>query len=118
MILIIGGGIAGLAIGWRLAQAGEQVTVLEKGRLGRCASWAAAGILFPEAKQTAFGALTAVSHSLWPDFVTELEAITTAPQHTRRTTDFGANGRAQPAPGHRAIHGWHSPGTHHGTNHH
>jgi glycine oxidase len=88
MILIIGGGIAGLAIGWRLAQTGEQVTVLEKERVGRGASWAAAGILFPESKKTAFGALTAVSHSLWPDFVTELEDLTNMSLDYRRHGDI------------------------------
>ena len=43
--LIIGGGSIGLAIGWKLARRGEQVTLLERGRVGREASFAAAGML-------------------------------------------------------------------------
>lgn len=42
---MIGGGIIGLAVAWRLARAGLSVRVLEKNRLGREASWAAAGVL-------------------------------------------------------------------------
>ena len=45
--LIIGGGIVGLGIGWKLAQRGESVTILERGAAGREASWAAAGLLAP-----------------------------------------------------------------------
>ncbi len=43
--VVIGGGIIGLAVAWRLARAGLSVTLLEKGRVGREASWAAAGVL-------------------------------------------------------------------------
>ncbi|MCH8885544.1 MAG: glycine oxidase ThiO [SAR324 cluster bacterium] len=45
--LIIGGGVIGLAIGWKLLLRGEPVTLLEKGDTGREASWAAAGMLAP-----------------------------------------------------------------------
>lgn len=48
--LIIGGGIIGSAIAWRLAGEKVRVTVLERGRLGREASWAAAGMLTPQAE--------------------------------------------------------------------
>ena len=34
MIAIIGGGVCGLGIGWRLAQAGRAVTVFDRGRAG------------------------------------------------------------------------------------
>ncbi len=44
---IIGGGIIGTSIAWRLAQAGLDVTLLEKGQLGTEATWAAAGMLAP-----------------------------------------------------------------------
>ena len=33
-VAIVGGGVAGLAIGWRLAQRGASVTVYERGRAG------------------------------------------------------------------------------------
>ena len=46
-IVVIGGGIIGLAIARRLCQSGSAVTVLEQHRTGRGASWAAAGMLAP-----------------------------------------------------------------------
>src|SRR5258706_16146257 len=42
-ILIVGAGVAGLAIGWRLASAGVEVEILERGLAGRGAPWASAG---------------------------------------------------------------------------
>ncbi len=45
--LIVGGGIIGLFTAWELAQAGHKVAVLERGELGREASWAGGGILCP-----------------------------------------------------------------------
>jgi glycine oxidase len=53
--LIIGGGIIGSSIAWRLAREGVIVTVLERGRLGREASWAAAGMLAAQADTNAPG---------------------------------------------------------------
>lgn len=47
---IIGGGIIGLGIGWQLQRRGVEVTLLEKGRVGRESSWAAAGMLAPYAE--------------------------------------------------------------------
>ncbi|MDE0017553.1 MAG: FAD-dependent oxidoreductase, partial [Candidatus Poribacteria bacterium] len=50
-ILIIGGGVIGLGIGWQLAKAGvSSVTIHERGQAGRGASWAAAGMLGPIAE--------------------------------------------------------------------
>ena len=46
-VLVIGGGIVGSAIAWRLAKDGLAVTLLEKGAIGREASWAAGGMLTP-----------------------------------------------------------------------
>jgi glycine/D-amino acid oxidase-like deaminating enzyme len=45
--IIVGGGIVGGAIAWRLAQAGAAVTLLDAGVLGGEASWAGAGMLAP-----------------------------------------------------------------------
>ena len=50
--VIIGGGVMGLSIAWELARAGRQVTLLERGALGREASWAGAGILPPPTSQS------------------------------------------------------------------
>ncbi len=53
-ITIIGGGIAGLSIGWRLLQQGHNVTLFEKGQVGSEASSAAAGMITP-ASEVRFG---------------------------------------------------------------
>jgi glycine oxidase len=79
--LIVGGGIVGLAIGWRLARAGRGVAVLERDAAGAppsCASWAAAGMLAPLAEagfdEPALLALSRRSLEMYPAFVQELEA--------------------------------------------
>jgi len=46
-VLVLGGGIVGSAIAWRLAKDGRSVTLLEKGEIGRESSWAAGGMLTP-----------------------------------------------------------------------
>jgi glycine oxidase len=48
--LVIGGGIIGSSVAWRLASDGVQVSVFERGRLGLEASWAAAGLISPQAE--------------------------------------------------------------------
>ena len=48
MIAVIGGGICGLGIGGRLVQAGQEVTIFERGFAGKEATWAAAGMLAPQ----------------------------------------------------------------------
>jgi len=54
-VVIIGGGIIGSSIAWRLAREGATVTVLERGRLGKEASWASAGMIAPQAEAQAAG---------------------------------------------------------------
>ena len=46
-VIVIGGGIAGLATARELLQAGASVTIIERDVCGREASWAGAGILSP-----------------------------------------------------------------------
>ena len=48
--IIIGGGIIGLSLGWQLARKGEDVAIYESGRAGTGASYAAAGMLAPQAE--------------------------------------------------------------------
>jgi glycine oxidase len=76
--VVIGAGVIGLGIAWRLAQAGCAVSVYDRAAAGHGASWAAAGML-AAAVETEPGeerllALTLASQSLWPDFARELEA--------------------------------------------
>lgn len=77
-IIIIGGGVIGLGIGWQLAKAGATVTVYDRSQAGRAASWAAAGMLAPlaEAHTEEPELLKLGSQSLarYPQWVDELEA--------------------------------------------
>lgn len=78
---IIGGGVNGLAIAWRLAQAGCSVDVFDAGAIGpgtRGATWAAGGMLAAnveaEPGEEALTALCLDSQQRWPAFRDELEA--------------------------------------------
>ncbi len=75
-IVIIGGGVCGLSIGWFLARAGQSVTICEASQAGRGATWAAAGMLAPqiEAKPGSENLFPLLRDSLhhWPDFAAEL----------------------------------------------
>ena len=77
-IAIIGGGVIGLGIGWQLAKAGATVTIYDRSKSGRAASWAAAGMLAPlaEAHSEEPGLLKLGCQSLehYSQWVTELEA--------------------------------------------
>ena len=74
---IIGGGVIGLSIGWRLAQAGCDVDIFERGEAGKGASWAAAGMLAAgvetEPGELGLHALNFASQKAWPAFAAELE---------------------------------------------
>jgi len=54
-VVIIGGGVIGSSIAWRLAREGAAVTVLERRRPGKEASWASAGMIAPQAEAQAAG---------------------------------------------------------------
>ena len=74
--IIIGAGVNGLGIAWRLAQAGCRVDVYERGSVGQGASWAAAGMLAAcaeaEPGEEALVALGRESQAMWPTFADEL----------------------------------------------
>lgn len=76
-MLIAGGGIAGLAIAWRLSCQGVTVEVVERGICGRGASWAAAGMLAPGGELAGetdeLAKLAHESRALWPQFAAEIE---------------------------------------------
>src|SRR6185437_10572976 len=76
-VVIIGAGVAGLGIGWRLLQQGCAVTILERFQPGTGASWAAAGMLAVTAELEDAAeperALAMRASALWPGFAAELE---------------------------------------------
>ncbi len=76
--VVIGAGVIGLGIAWRLAQAGCAVAVYDRGTAGHGASWAAAGMLAAavetEPGEESLLALTLESQRLWPYFAREVEA--------------------------------------------
>lgn len=75
-VAIVGAGICGLGIGWRLAAAGCPVTVFDRGRAGEGASRVAAGMLAATAEvepgEEALVALTREAQAAWPEFAREL----------------------------------------------
>ena len=77
-VIIIGGGVIGLGIGWQLAKAGASVTIYERDKAGRAASWAAAGMLAPLAEahseEPELLKLGCQSLARYPQWVRELEA--------------------------------------------
>lgn len=76
-VIIVGGGVIGLGIGWQLAKAGCAVTVFERAQAGHAASWAAAGMLAPLAEvhfeEQELLRLGRYSLELYPEWVRELE---------------------------------------------
>ena len=76
-IVIIGGGVAGLGIGWRLRQKGAEVTVLERAQPGHGATWASAGMLAVAGElgdaDNAEAKFARQSRALWPAFAAEIE---------------------------------------------
>jgi glycine oxidase len=77
-VVIIGAGVAGLGIGWRLLQAGCAVTILERAQPAAGATWASAGMLAIAAEledaTEAERMLALRAQALWPGFAAELEA--------------------------------------------
>ncbi len=76
-VIIVGGGVIGLGIGWQLAKAGCTVSIYERDQAGRAASWAAAGMLAPHAEvhfeERALLRLGVQSCRMYPEWVAELE---------------------------------------------
>ena len=89
-IVVIGAGVAGLAIGWRLAQAGQEVSVLDRGQPGRGATWASAGMLAVTAELQDSSReemeFAHYSNGLWPDFAKQIEVT------SGRDVGFAAHG--------------------------
>src|SRR5262245_48822968 len=74
-VLVIGGGIIGLTSAYFLAKAGLKVEIVEKGELGREASWAGAGIIppgNPDRAATPIDKLRAIGAEQFPTLAAEL----------------------------------------------
>ncbi|MGF1611750.1 MAG: glycine oxidase ThiO [Kiloniellales bacterium] len=75
-VAVVGAGVCGLGIGWRLAAAGCPVQLFERGQAGHGATWAAAGMLAGgvecEPGEQSLLALNRLSQERWPAFAREL----------------------------------------------
>ena len=75
-VLILGGGVIGLSIARELHKSGvKDITVVERGTCGREATWAAAGMLSPQAETDEVGAffdLCSRSRDMYPEFAAAL----------------------------------------------
>ena len=79
---VIGGGIIGASIAWRLARQGAKVTLFERARFGGEASWAAAGMLSPGGEideNSERVELFLESRRMYREFVEELSRTTGEP---------------------------------------
>ena len=86
-LVIVGGGVVGLAIAREVRRAGMDVVLLEKGRVGREASWAAAGMLSPLGEALEPGPFLEFglkSLRLWTSFAPTLEEETGVELEFRR----------------------------------
>jgi glycine oxidase len=76
-VAVIGAGVVGLGIAWRLAARGADVSVFDRGAAGAGATHAAAGMLAAcaeaEPGEEALVALGRESQARWPAFAAELE---------------------------------------------
>jgi len=76
-VAVIGAGVCGMGVAWRLAAAGCAVDVFDKGEPGRAATWAAAGMLAARAEvepgEEVLLRLNLLCQEMWPAFARELE---------------------------------------------
>jgi glycine oxidase len=79
-VVVVGGGVIGLSVAWRLAQHELRVAVLERGRPGGETTHVAAGMLAPiaeaELAEQRLLALGVASAATYPEFVAELRDAT------------------------------------------
>ncbi len=90
-LVVVGGGIIGMAVAWRARQAGMPVCLIERGALGEGTSRVAAGMLAPVA-EVEFGAagrsmldMGLRSAAIWPSFAEELQEVSGVEIPLRRT---------------------------------
>lgn len=78
-VIVLGGGVAGLAVARELALRGVRVTLVERAHVGEEASWAAAGMLAPQVEadaRDAFFDFACESRDAYPAFADALREET------------------------------------------
>lgn len=75
-VIVIGGGVMGLASARELRRHGYSVTLVERGQPGRAASWASAGIIGATLRDESDPQyeLRTLSRQLWPSFAQAIES--------------------------------------------
>lgn len=87
-VVIVGGGVIGLSVGYALAREGIRATLLDRQEFGREASWAGAGLLPPCSERPPtqpFDLLRSWSARLYPQWSDALRAETGIDNGFRRT---------------------------------
>ena len=106
-VVIIGGGVIGLSLAWRLRKTGAAVLLVEKGELAREATHAAGGMIAhcDPGNPPQLGKMIAASARLYPAFVTELraEAFESPDLRTDGTIAFFASGEQPVCEGSRSL---------------
>ncbi len=86
-IVVVGGGVIGLALAFELARRGRPPLVIERGRTGGEATWAAAGMLAPNSEvELEPAVLVELGHDSlrrYPAFVADLEKLAGMSCHYR-----------------------------------
>lgn len=112
-ILIIGGGVIGLSTAYNLATHGTSVTVIDRQRVGREASWAGAGMLPPgnlKNARTPEARLRAYSHLMWADLSAELLSRTGIDNGYRRCGSVELTTRKNEAAFQQQVAAWATEG--------
>ncbi|MGK7912928.1 MAG: glycine oxidase ThiO [Synechococcus sp.] len=76
--IVVGSGAIGMAIAYELSLGGCKVALVDRGELGKQASWAAAGMLAPRAEELQEGPLLQLclkSLGLYPEWSTQLQRL-------------------------------------------
>eukprot|EP00953_Heterococcus_sp_UTEX-ZZ885_P007465 4523-Heterococcus_DN1.PRE.1 len=114
-VVVIGGGLAGLSTALELARRGRQVTVLRRDRT-EAASYAAGGMLAPQAERLESGAyldLCLSSRAMYSDWIESIEALAgiglPAGSKPPDTGFWSAGGFLAPAFKDDAVHKWTPP---------
>ncbi len=108
-VVIIGAGVAGLGIGWMLAKAGVDVTVLERAQVGNGATTASAGMIAAAAElgetHTPEAALAARASALWPEFAQELRSESGIDTGYRKSGALLVHMKSEAGQDHQALSG-------------